>query len=157
MRKKKRKSEVFVLGQNYVVLVFENLKDSLTSPIMSPVDPSPDLDPDVRPTDVISLTRVDRVDFLTFLLFFAFLTHFLLFLFFHFLSCYLLIFLVSCENYRKQKNGKIKNEHIIVFICILGTNHFDICFSNIFMYYFSIPFSVIVPSLQEYKNINVKF
>ena len=84
MRKKKRKSEVFVLGQNYVVLVFENLKDSLTSPIMSPVDPSPDPDPDVRPTDVISLTRVDRVDFLTFLLFFAFLTHFL---------CYFYIFI----------------------------------------------------------------
>ena len=58
--RKKEKNGVFVLGQNYVVLVFENLKDPLTSPMMSLVVPPPDPNLNVRPVDVMPLTRIDR-------------------------------------------------------------------------------------------------
>ena len=58
--RKEEKNEVFILCQNYVVLVFKNLKNLLTLSTTSPIDPPPDPDQDARPTDVIPLTRVDR-------------------------------------------------------------------------------------------------
>ena len=103
--KKRKEYGVFISSQNYVVLVFKNLKNLLTLSTTSPIDPPPDPDQDARPADVIPLTRVDR-SVLTFdsfsHIFCVFDPFFLLFLFLYFLACYLLIFLVSYENYRKN-------------------------------------------------------